>query len=109
MLRIAEAREVRGWTQAKLAESLGTTQQTVQRWESGQTDPKISQIKKISETLGITLSFILGMDGYEQLDDTEQEMVGIIRSLSPEGKKQLMVYARGCASTYPKNNEAVGA
>lgn len=113
MLRIAEAREARGWTQEQLAQAIGTTQQTVQRWESGQTDPQVSKVEAISKALGITMSFLLGVDsaGNEKdvLSAAEQELVDIMRGITPEGVNQLMIYARGIAATYPKNNQLRGA
>ena len=36
--KIAEARIAKGWSQQDLAERLGTTQQTIQRYESGARD-----------------------------------------------------------------------
>lgn len=109
MLRIAEARYERGWTQEQLAEAIGTTQATVQRWESGQVVPQVSRLEDISRAMGVTLSFLLGIDSEKQAPDLssqEQELVDIMRTITPEGQRQLMIYARGIASTYSKNNQA---
>lgn len=61
MLRIAEARISRGWSQEQLAQAIGTTQQTVQRWETGQTDPQVGRVEAISAALGVTMSYLLGV------------------------------------------------
>lgn len=110
MLRIAEAREARGYTQEQLAQAIGTTQQTIQRWESGQVTPRIDKVEDVSRALGITMSFLLGIDDNkkEQLSAQEQEIVDIMRSVTVEGKNQLLIYARGIASSYPKNNQVHG-
>ena len=111
MLRIAEAREARGWTQEQLAQAVGTTQQTIQRWESGQTDPQISKVEAVSKALGITMSFLLGVDANgngETLSANERELVDILRSVTPQGMNELMIYARGVADTYPKNHQVRG-
>lgn len=108
MLRIAEAREARGFTQEQLAQAVGTTQQTIQRWESGQVDPKVSKIQDISRALGITVSFLLGVDDKRetnQLTAQELELLDIWRNLTPTGQQQLLLFARGCSSTFPKNNQ----
>ena len=97
MYRIAEARELRGWTQEQLAASIGTTQQTIQRWESGQTEPKLSSIKKISKALGITLSFIINITDEsesEVLSDDEHEVIFAYRSLAQNGKRALLAGLR---------------
>lgn len=111
MLRIAEAREARGFTQEQLAQAIGTTQQSIQRWETGQVEPKISKIEDISRALGITVSFLLGVDNKHdtaQLTAEENEMLNIMRRVTPYGKQQLLVFARGVAATYPKNNQVFG-
>lgn len=65
--KIAEARLAKGWTQAELAKRIGTTQQQIARYESGENDVKSSVIVKLSEALGVTISYLLGIaseDGY---------------------------------------------
>lgn len=110
MLRIAEARAARGYTQEQLAQAIGTTQQTIQRWESGQVTPRVDSVEDISRALGITMSFIMGIDEgkKEQLSADEAEMLEIMRNITPIGKKELMIHARGIAATYPKNNRLSG-
>lgn len=61
--KIAEARLAKGWTQSDLAKRIGTTQQQIARYESGENDIKSSTIVKISRELGVTVSYLLGMDG----------------------------------------------
>lgn len=50
---IAAARLAKGITQAQLAEKLGVIQQQVARWETGESEPRTSTLKKIGEALGI--------------------------------------------------------
>lgn len=61
--RISEARAAKGWTQQYLAELMGTTQQTIQRYETGARNITASTLKKLSETLGVTVAYLLGMTG----------------------------------------------
>lgn len=60
--KIAEARIAKGWSQQELAEKLDTTQQTIQRYESGARDIKSSVLIKLSSVLGVTISYLLGME-----------------------------------------------
>ena len=68
---------------------------------------------RIAHALGTTADALAGCSVTYSVvsfdSDEKAELNGIYDSLSPEGKKQLMTFARGCAATYPKNNEAVGA
>ena len=100
MLRISEARKARGFTQEQLALEVGTTQQTIQRWESGQTDPKASDVARISNALGITVSFIMGVDNEKEnapLTDDERELIELFRTLPPKGRHAVLVGLRDFA------------
>ncbi|WP_264201620.1 helix-turn-helix domain-containing protein [Streptomyces antimicrobicus] len=50
---IRSAREARGWDQAELARMLGVGQQTVSRWERGQTSPRGELLDRLRATLGL--------------------------------------------------------
>lgn len=53
---IRERRKGRGWTQAELAERLGTSTGTISRWEnSSSTKPGIDQINALCTLLGIPI------------------------------------------------------
>lgn len=45
-------------TQKELAEILGISNATVVNWEKGNTEPNITQLRKISELSGIPMDFI---------------------------------------------------
>lgn len=98
MLRIKEAREARGWTQEQLAAEMNTTQQTIQRWESGQTDPKASVIKEISRVLGITVSFIMNIEDegneVEGLSTDERKLLKYYRQLPNDRKRMVRNVAK---------------
>lgn len=60
--KIAEARRAKGWSQQQFADELGTTQQQIARWENGQRDPRADVVVKMSSILGVTVSYLLGVD-----------------------------------------------
>lgn len=93
-MNIRQARKARNWTQEQLAESIGTTQQTINRWENGYTEPKVSDLRKISSALGITLSFLLGLgevDESEVLSNDEKELIHYFRQLSPKARRSILL------------------
>ena len=104
MLRIAEARQIHNWSQEQLAEAIGTTQQTIQRWETGAVDPKISKVEAISSALGVTMSFLLGLDSIEydssQPTTDERRLIDLYRSCSPKGREYLLQVAEVTASLF---------
>jgi transcriptional regulator with XRE-family HTH domain len=98
MLRIAEARAARGWSQEQLAEAVGTTQQTLQRWESGRVDPQVGKIEAISAALGVTMSYLLGVDVPEHddaLSPDERRLVELYRMSDARGRASIMRTAVG--------------
>jgi transcriptional regulator with XRE-family HTH domain len=48
-------REIRGFTQHKLAELLGINQSTVAMWETGESMPRAALLPKIAEILNCTI------------------------------------------------------
>ncbi len=50
--RLKRERDLRGWTQSKVAERLGTTQITVSRWENSATVPTPYYRQKLAELFG---------------------------------------------------------
>jgi transcriptional regulator with XRE-family HTH domain len=61
MNRIKQLRQSRNLTQATLAEIIGTTQQTIQRWETGKTDISASALKDLAMILNYPIDEILGI------------------------------------------------
>lgn len=59
--RIREAREKLGWTQSELAKKMGTTQQTIQRYEAGAVDVNSSKLVRLAEILGTTVYYLIGI------------------------------------------------
>lgn len=49
--QIARLRVLRGMTQKQLAEKVGTKQPSIARLESGQTEPKISFLRRVAQAL----------------------------------------------------------
>jgi len=52
---VLRLRQLRGWTQAQLAEALQTKQSAVARLESGAHRPSLSTLDRISQILGARL------------------------------------------------------
>ena len=57
--RIKEAREEAKLTQQQLADSLGTHQRQIVRWETDRV-PDVTTLMKISKITGVTINFLVG-------------------------------------------------
>lgn len=63
-LRLLDALEEKGWSQAQLARELEVTPQQVSKWVKGQGDFKFSTIDKLENVLGITIHAVLSEDEF---------------------------------------------
>ncbi len=60
MKRLRLARERHGLTQSELAGRLGTTQQTIARWEAGKVEPNLAALRDLAICLDTTVDSLLG-------------------------------------------------
>lgn len=58
-LRLQELRKEAGYSQEQLAEMLGVSRQAVSKWESGQTNPDINNVGRLSEIYGKSTDYII--------------------------------------------------
>src|SRR5438067_7874927 len=66
--RLRRARSLKGWSQAKLAEEVGTSFEMVSRWERGVTIPTLYFRAHLCEVMGMTAEDLcLVHDASEQL------------------------------------------
>lgn len=61
MNRIKELREKENLNQSKLAEILGFTQQSISRFENGQSEPDLATVIKLANHFQVTIEYLLGM------------------------------------------------
>lgn len=58
---ITSARKKAGLTQEQLASAIGVKRAVISKYETGAIDPSISQLQKIADVLGISISYLLGV------------------------------------------------
>lgn len=93
--KIAETRVAKGWTQADLAKRIGTTQQQIARYESGSNDVKSSVLIKMSAAMGVTISYLLGLES-EKIDSSPDSFVDVpLYGSIAAGKPMEMVAVEG--------------
>lgn len=63
--RIRLQRKSVGLNQEKLSELIGVSSKTLQRWESGERSPRLSELKKLAEALGTTADYLLKGEPFE--------------------------------------------
>lgn len=60
--RLIGGRNRKGLTQTELAKELGVHLRSIQNWEGGLTEPRGKVLRNLSEVLGMSVAFLLGMD-----------------------------------------------
>lgn len=106
-------RERAGLKQDALAERVGVAQATVQRWESGNREPKHSDLEKLAIALGVTVAQLFGGDvGGEAPEDAEPAAkVPIIGSVQAGNWREAVQQSTGFVEVprtdAPKNSFAL--
>lgn len=99
--KIAEARKAKGWSQQELADRTGIAQPNIARMETSDVDIKASTMLKLSATLGVTISYLLGVDVVDGVvchnDERATELTDLFNAMDPESRDALMVVARALA------------
>ncbi len=72
---IAKYRKKKGYTQEKLGEILGVTNQAVSKWEGAVSMPDVMMLPPLAEALGITLQELYGIEKAADKKDEKNEKV----------------------------------
>lgn len=103
-LNLKEIRKSRKMTQQELAHAVGATKRQIGAWERGENDIPMDYASTIADVLKCTMDDIAGRSVLiAETDPAEKELVDIYRNLNAHGREQLMVFARGCAASFPLN------
>ena len=98
--KIAEARRARGLSQAELGRIMGVSQQAISKYESSKGDIDGETLKRLSSVLGVTISYLLGMDaeacasGSDAMSTDERVLVECFRECTPRYREMLLMTAR---------------
>ena len=93
-LMIREKRKASGLTQARLAELSGVAVITIQQYERGKRQPRLEQLRKIANALGVPVAQLMGWDeDYEFRDAPETGHSGQLEAIkkwaAAKGKDKL--------------------
>ncbi len=91
-LRIKEARQDAGLTQAELAQAVGVSRSAVAQWETGRTGQVGANLSRIATVLGVSAGVLLEgttSDGVAG-DSAEQSLLRLFRACSAEDRAFLL-------------------
>lgn len=110
IMNLKELARARGTNLKQVAEKSGVPASTLYAIASGDTkfdNVGISTFARIAEALGMTADELYAGSvsySYVKMPTDKDELADIYDSMDAEGRRQLMIYARGLAATYPKNS-----
>jgi len=102
--RIVQRRNQMGMTQSELARCIGIARGQMWKYETGTSSPTADVLMKLSQALAISVDWLLGIEATEwqpeasvppgELDETEREIVEVLRLKSPERRKAMLEIVR---------------
>lgn len=101
--RIKEMRKKNKLNQEELAESIDVSPMTLRRWEWGQRSPRAEELQKLSEVLGVPVSYLMGLDTDAAPVVIEHDTPVQIKAVAPQ--TQTKTENRGILSYTFKNGE----
>ncbi len=72
--RLRRERENRGFTQVELGTRIGTGPNQINRYENGQADPSLFQLKRLAKELQVTTDYLLGLVDQKEAHLREPEL-----------------------------------
>jgi transcriptional regulator with XRE-family HTH domain len=90
--KILTLRKERGWSQQKLAQKVGTSGPIIGRYERGEMVPSVEVAKKLADTFGITLDYLVDDTGRaaEIKDKTMLKRLMELEALDTEDQKTIV-------------------
>lgn len=103
--RLTQLRKSRGMTQVQLAKHIGVKQETVSGYERGKERPGIITVVKLSEVLGASTDYLLGITDEEHpkpklsdlLNPRELEVIETFRTLPYPLRERVIGYLHSIA------------
>lgn len=96
-LRIREFREEFGYTQAELAQKIGTMQRNISNWENGVNEPDCVAIINLAELFKISLDELFGREQVGEiykLQGIDRQLMTVISRLNETRKFALLQFLR---------------
>ena len=81
--RLRATRIEKGFTQEQLAKAVGVTKSTMAKYDRGELEPNVKNIKKIAQVLGVSVDYLLGIDDAEQAKSTKL-LLDLYRDIAKE-------------------------
>ncbi|GAA4648035.1 helix-turn-helix transcriptional regulator [Kistimonas scapharcae] len=99
MIRLIKSRREKRLSQQALADLIGVSRSALAQWETDMSRPSLDNLRKISETLGVSFEWIATGRGNQYItsntdeisdDELDDEINRLLGRLNPRHKKALL-------------------
>ena len=95
LTRLKELREKAGISQKKLAESIGVSQQSINKYENHNIEPDIETLIRIADYFSTSIDYLVGHGerdaGSQIISDSEFELLFNYRNLTQKQKNSILL------------------
>jgi len=89
---VRNLRKQKGWSQARLAMEAHVSQQAISFIERGRNEPSAEMLRALADTLGVSVSEIMGESSASPRIHEEDALLQSFRRLNRDGRDHLMQY-----------------
>lgn len=100
--KIRKLRELKGYTRRQLAEIIGISEATIQRWEKNISCPKLPTLKMLTEVFGVSIKFLMGKTDIFIATNTLDSK---LKRLPDEAKEELSIVLDYLIGKYTKRKK----
>jgi transcriptional regulator with XRE-family HTH domain len=107
MLRnLRKLRKEKGLSQQKLAEALGVSQQSINKYENHNVEPDIAMLIRMADYFDTSIDCLVGREKNteeqnEEKSFCEKELMAAFRKMSKPARKSVEMVIRAVANAYP--------
>lgn len=96
--RVKALRASRNWSRAELGEKLGVTHTAIYKWETGQSQPDISMLRRLADIFGVSLDDLCDHEPRTIADDVSVRNMAVMsrafRQMTPEEQEKYLAVGR---------------
>ena len=109
-LRVVRKSDPRKLTQKDVADFLGADRSTYAKYETGDSEPNLDTLIRLSNFFGVSLEYLIGQTDIKKALSAEalsvtpeaQALHEVMESLSPEDRQRVLDFGRALAKTAQK-------
>lgn len=92
--KLKELRRKFNVSQQQLADVIGVSQQSINKYENHNVEPDIATLKAMANYFNVSIDYLVGYDKSEQSESANDELLRIYNLMTPEQKRIFLEQGR---------------